>query len=264
MFNKVELLSIGGDNKNMLQLDSTIPDPKIFPVLNLPVHLLEDYAHWLHNRLEQKLGTHVVTLNAEMAILAKQNADLASIICQAELVVPDGAGVILYMRLRGLKHQRCPGIELAEALLESLGQASESYSICFYGGTPGTAVEAANLWQNKIPSLSILAQHGYLSETNQQAWQNQLKQEQPQLIFVGLGVPRQELWIQQHRHLCPNSIWIGVGGSLDIWAGKKTRAPSFLRNNNLEWFYRLYQEPWRWKRMLALPKFMWLSLLNRS
>ena len=251
----------------MLQLDSKIPEPKIFPVLNLPVHLLEDYADWLHNRLDRKLGTHVVTLNAEMAMLAKQTPDLADIICQADLVVPDGAGVILYMRLRGLKHQRCPGIELAEALLESLGEATESYSVCFYGGTPGTAVEAANLWQNKIPSLSILAQHGYLSEANQQAWQNILKQEQPQLIFVGLGVPRQELWIRQYRHLCPDSIWIGVGGSLDIWAGTKTRAPSFLRNNNLEWFYRLYQEPWRWKRMLALPKFLWLSLFtlfNRS
>ena len=251
----------------MLQLDSKIPEPKVFPVLNLPVHLLEDYVHWLHSRLDTKQGTHVVTLNAEMAMLAKQSPDLADIICQADLVVPDGAGVIFYMRLRGLKYQRCPGIELAESLLKSLSQAKGSYSVCFYGGTPGTAVEAANLWQNKIPSLSTLAQHGYLSEANQQAWQNILKQEQPQLIFVGLGVPRQELWIRQYRHLCPDSIWIGVGGSLDIWAGTKTRAPSFLRNNNLEWFYRLYQEPWRWKRMLALPKFLWLSLFtlfNRS
>ncbi len=248
----------------MLQLDSKIPEPKIFPVLNLPVHLLEDYADWLHNRVDRKLGTHVVTINAEMAMLAKQTPDLADIIHQADLVVPDGAGVILYMRLRGLKHQRCPGIELAESLLESLGEATESYSVCFYGGTPGTAVEAASVWQNKIPALSILAQHGYLSEANQQAWQKILQQEQPEVIFVGLGVPRQELWILEHRHLCPNSIWIGVGGSLDIWAGNKTRAPSFLRNNNLEWFYRLYQEPWRWKRMLALPKFMWLSLFHGS
>ncbi len=246
----------------MLQLDSKIPEPEIFPVLDLPVHLLDDYANWLHNRLEQRQGTHVVTLNAEMAMLARQKPEVAKIICQADLVVPDGAGVILYMRLRGLKHQRCPGIELAETLLLSLGKAAKPYSVCFYGGTPGTAVKAANLWQNKIPQLSILAQHGYLSEEKQQTWQNILKQEQPQLIFVGLGVPRQEFWIKQNRHLCSNSIWIGVGGSLDIWAGTKTRAPSFLRNNNLEWSYRLYQEPWRWKRMLALPKFLWLSFLK--
>ncbi len=248
----------------MLQLDSKIPQPQIFSVLDLPVHLLKDYTHWLHRRLDQGIGTHVVTLNAEMTMLAKQEPQLAQIIGQADLVVPDGAGVILYMRLRGLKHQRCPGIELAESLLESLAKAKKPYSVCFYGGTPGTAVKAANVWQNKIPRLSVLAQHGYLSETHQQIWHDRLKQEQPQLIFVGLGVPRQELWIKQNRNLCPNSVWIGVGGSLDIWAGTKTRAPSFLRNNNLEWSYRLYQEPWRWKRMLALPKFAWLSLINKS
>jgi N-acetylglucosaminyldiphosphoundecaprenol N-acetyl-beta-D-mannosaminyltransferase len=72
---------------------------------------------------------------------------------------------------------------------------------------------------------------------------------------VGLGVPRQELWIAQHRYLCPQAIWIGVGGSFDIWSGTKNRAPAWLGKNNLEWLYRLYQEPWRWRRMLALPEF---------
>lgn len=89
-----------------------------------------------------------------------------------------------------------------------------------------------------------------------------LKQLQPQVIFVGLGVPRQEFWIAKHRHLCPHAIWVGVGGSFDIWAETKTRAPKWLCDNNLEWVYRLYQEPWRWRRMLALPQFAWCSLLD--
>ena len=72
---------------------------------------------------------------------------------------------------------------------------------------------------------------------------------------MGLGVPRQELWISENSHLCPQAIWIGVGGSFDIWSGIKNRAPSWLGNNNLEWLYRLYKEPWRWRRMLALPEF---------
>ena len=109
-----------------------------------------------------------------------------------------------------------------------------------------------------------MSQHGYLSAEEQKQWQETLKQNQPRVIFVGLGVPRQEFWIEQHRFLCPNSIWIGVGGSFDIWSGNKSRAPSWLRNNNLEWSYRLYQEPWRWKRMLALPKFFWRSLLTSN
>ena len=232
----------------------------IFSVLDLPVHILDDYVGWLEERVDTAQGTHVVTLNAEMAILTQTDSSLAKIIQKADLVIPDGAGVILYMRLRGLKHRRCPGIELAQALLQRLGNRQKPSSICFFGGKPGVCETAASMWQQKLPDLNILHNHGYLSPEEQQQWCDRLKAEQPQVIFVGLGVPRQELWIEQNRHLCPNSTWIGVGGSFDIWSGEKNRAPSWLRENNLEWSYRLYQEPYRWRRMLALPKFFLLSL----
>ena len=246
----------------MSQPNSTLSNPQTFSVLNLPVHLLDDYVSWLYQRLTANLGTHVVTLNAEMAILTQTDAVLARIIREADLVIPDGAGVILYMRMRGLKYRRCPGIELAESLLNRVGNISKSHSVCFFGGSPEVNRESALMWQQRLPNLKILTQHGYLSEEEQQQWRETLQKEQPQIIFVGLGVPRQEVWIQKHRYLCPNSIWIGVGGSFDIWSGTKSRAPSWLRNNNLEWFYRLYQEPHRWRRMLALPKFFVLSMLK--
>ena len=245
----------------MLKLNNKLPEPQIFSLFDLPVHLLDNYIDWLEERLRQRIGTHVVTINAEMTMLAKGDSNLASIIRQANLVVPDGSGVTLYLRLRGIKQQRCPGIELAESLLKRLGKTSDNDLVCFFGGTPGTAAIAAQKWQQKNPRLSIMEQHGYLSGKKEQQWLKILQEAQPSLIFVGLGVPRQELWIQKYRHLCPNSVWIGVGGSFDIWAGNKTRAPLWLRNNHLEWFYRLYQEPWRWKRMLALPKFLLLSLI---
>lgn len=139
-----------------------------------------------------------------------------------------------------------------------------STSIFFYGGAPRVAVKAADLWQRKFPTLNILGTHsGYHSSAEEQQLLQTLSQIQPQVIFVGLGVPRQELWIAKHRDLCPHSIWIGVGGSFDIWSGRKTRAPHWLANNNLEWMYRLYQEPWRWQRMLALPEFVFKSLIYR-
>ena len=105
--------------------------------------------------------------------------------------------------------------------------------------------------------------HGFLDEAAIAQQQQQLAAIQPEIILVGLGVPRQEYWIEQHRHLCPNALWIGVGGSFDIWSGTKDRAPEWFCKNNLEWLYRLYQEPWRWRRMLALPYFVWRSLLER-
>ena len=244
----------------MSPIDSNLTTPTTFPVLNLQVHLIDNYLHWLVERLNHKIGTHVVTLNAEMSMMAQENAALRETIAAADLVIPDGAGVVIYMRLRGRKHDRCPGIELAASLIEYLGTADAHHSLCFFGGSPGTAKEAAKAWQNKFPSLSILTQDGYVSGEAEAAWKQTLKTQQPSVIFVGIGVPRQELWIRDNRHLCPNSIWIGVGGSLDIWAGNKERAPEWLRNNNLEWSYRLYQEPWRWRRMMNLPKFFWRSL----
>lgn len=234
-----------------------------FSVLGLPVHLLDDYPGWLIAQLHQQLGGHVITLNAEMTMQAEKNANLAQIIKQADLVIPDGSGVVLYLWLKGKKVRRCPGIELAETLLLYAGQLSKPMPVFFFGGAPGVAAKAAQMWQQQYPKLAIAGtQHGYLTAEEEQQLHQTLKEQQPALIFVGLGVPRQELWIAQHRHLCPKAVWIGVGGSLDIWAGTKSRAPAWFRENHLEWLYRLYQEPWRWRRMLALPLFAWKALLS--
>ncbi|MGK7931042.1 MAG: WecB/TagA/CpsF family glycosyltransferase [Microcystaceae cyanobacterium] len=227
--------------------------PKTATVLKLPLHLLPSYTDWLVERIEEGNGTHVVTLNAEMAILAEKEPEVANIIKKAELVVPDGAGVVIYLRLRKYKQKRCPGIELAASVMEKVGQ--QGTSVAFYGGKPEIMDAAVKSWQKKIPNLSLIASHGYLSAEEQENWVKQLQDHQPRLILVGLGVPRQEFWIQQHRHLCPHATWMGVGGSFDIWSGVKNRAPKWLRENNLEWLYRLYQEPWRWRRMLVLPQF---------
>jgi N-acetylglucosaminyldiphosphoundecaprenol N-acetyl-beta-D-mannosaminyltransferase len=233
-------------------------------ILGLPIHVSDDYAGWLLDRLQQQQGVHVVTLNAEMAIQAEQRDELASIIRQADFIVPDGAGAVLYLRLRGKRVQRCPGIELAETVLQRSTQLEQPCSVFFYGGQPGVSQRAAQCWQQQVPGLTIAGtQHGYISFKEQAQLLQTLTDLQPTLILVGLGVPRQELWIAEHRHLCPNAVWMGVGGSFDIWAGEKTRAPGWLRDNHLEWVYRLYQEPWRWRRMMALPKFAWRALIYR-
>jgi N-acetylglucosaminyldiphosphoundecaprenol N-acetyl-beta-D-mannosaminyltransferase len=240
-----------------------LANPKTFPILKSPVHLLDDYSSWLMERLAEKRGTHVVTLNAEMAMLGDQDPAMTQVLREADLVIPDGAGIVLYLRLRGQKQQRCPGIELAESVVRQVGQWGEPNAIAFYGGKPGVTERAAKTWQKRVPGISILTNHGYLSPEEEEQWRETLQEKQPKLILVGLGVPRQEYWIREHRHLCPNSIWIGVGGSFDIWSGTKSRAPAWLRENNLEWLYRLYQEPWRWRRMLVLPRFFWRALLSR-
>lgn len=222
-------------------------------VMGLPVHVGQNYADWLLLRQAQGMGSQVVTLNAEMAMQADRNPHLNTVIQQTDLVIPDGAGIVLYFRLKGHRIQRCPGIELAEAVLQKL---SPEQSVFFYGGAPGVAAAAAHHWQQRSPHLQIAGiQHGFLTPEEQPEFQARLQAAQPAVILLALGVPRQEFWMRDHQHLCPQAIWMGVGGSFDIWAGNKTRAPEWFCNNHLEWLYRLYQEPWRWRRMLALPKF---------
>lgn len=230
-------------------------------VMGLPVHWSHDYVGWMLQQLRRGQGLQVVTLNAEMAMQAQKLPQLNQVINTAELVIPDGAGIVLYFRVKGKRIRRAPGVEMASQLLERLN-ANEP--VVFFGGAPGVAQEAAQIWQQQIPSLTVAeVQHGYLKDAEQQLFLERLRQLQPKVILVGLGVPRQEYWIAQHRHLCPYAVWIGVGGSFDIWAGIKTRAPDWMGKNHLEWLYRLYQEPWRWRRMLALPQFAWRALTYR-
>lgn len=233
-------------------------------VLGLPLHVLDNYLQWLSDCLADNQGAHVVTLNAEMAMQAEQDDALATVIRDADLVVPDGAGVVIYLRLRGEQINRCPGIELAESMIKAASLPETSAPLFFFGGAPGVAEHAVQKWQKELPGMAIAGiQHGFVKPEEEQAFCDALKAANPAIIFVGLGVPRQEFWITQHRHLCPDAIWMGVGGSFDVWAGTKERAPKFLRENSLEWTYRLYKEPWRWRRMLALPKFMWRALWDR-
>ena len=231
-------------------------------MLGFSVDLIPNYTDGLFTRFQQGLGTHVVTLNAEMAMQAEQNPQLANIIHNAEFVIPDGAGIVLYLKLKGQQVHRCPGIELAQSIIETIGSQQSSDLIVFYGGKPGITQQAANQFKQQFPTLNIAAYHGYLNASEAEQLQNSLQELQPRLIFVGLGVPRQELWITKHRHLCPHAVWIGVGGSFDIWSGQKKRAPAWFCNHHLEWLYRLYQEPWRWRRMLALPQFALKALIS--
>lgn len=222
----------------------------------MPVHIHESYVDWLAKRLQANQGAHVVTLNAEMTMQARQNRELAEVILKADLVVPDGSGIVLYLRSQGESIDRCPGIELSERVVEVAAQ--KQWRIFLLGGAPDVVGTVAQVWKQKWSDIAIAGMHhGYFDEAIEQKICEQIQTTQPELILVGLGVPRQELWIQKHRHLCPNAVWIGVGGSFDIWSGKKTRAPQWLSENNLEWLYRLYQEPWRWRRMLSLPHFVW-------
>ncbi len=246
----------------MSDLAST-PLPQ-FKILGQPVHLAADYLPWLQDRLDRGIGTHVVTMNAEIAIYAGDDSELSTIVHNADLVTPDGSGIVMALRLHGIEQTRCSGIELGEKLLRLAGKPDCQYPVFFYGGKPEIVTAAAQKWQTELPNLKIVGiEDGYTSAQEQAELLAKIKLTQPKIIFVALGVPRQEIWIRDNFQLCPSAIWIGVGGSFDVWSGVKNRAPQIVRSLNLEWMYRIAQEPSRWRRGLALPKFAALAVVER-
>jgi N-acetylglucosaminyldiphosphoundecaprenol N-acetyl-beta-D-mannosaminyltransferase len=246
----------------MLDLAST-PLQK-FSILGQPVSLSADYVQWLISRLRRGIGTHVVTMNAELVIQASHDPELANLIHTVDLVTPDGSGLIMALRLHGIEQPRCAGIDLGEDLLRLAAQPEYNYPVFFYGGKPAVVKQAAQKWQIELPQLNIVGiEDGYIKKEQEAKLLEQIQTTQPKIILVALGMPRQEIWIREHFHLCPQSIWVGVGGSFDVWSGVKKRAPKFIRNLNLEWMYRIAQEPSRWRRSLALPQFAVLAVMER-
>jgi N-acetylglucosaminyldiphosphoundecaprenol N-acetyl-beta-D-mannosaminyltransferase len=198
-------------------------------------------------------GGQVVTLNAEMTMAARAIPELGAVIEAAELVIPDGAGVVWALGRQGFRVRRAPGIELARRLLEHA--ASHQWRVALVGASPEVMDTLVGRLRRELPGLDlVIASHGYLQAAEWPELERRLLEARPDLVLAALGVPRQETWI---RGLAGrrSGLWMGVGGSFDVWAGTKKRAPKWMRALQIEWLYRLVQEPTRWRRMLALPEF---------
>lgn len=203
---------------------------------------------------------HVVTLNPEMIMRAERDADLSRILKRAELVIPDGAGVVWALRTYGYQAERLPGIEFSEALLQQA--AEHSYRVAVIGAREEVLVQALESLKGRLPGLNLVyTHHGFFRDEAQVA--RDCAAQRPQLVLVALGVPRQEKWIDQHRAFFEGAVLVGIGGSLDVWSGTSKRAPAWMRRVNLEWLYRISSEPWRIKRIYkTLPMFVVKVLMS--
>lgn len=238
---------------------ATKPDP-LAPrtrVLGVPVHACPD-ALAAALSLQERGGGQIVTLNAEMTMAAKANPALGAAIEAAQLVIPDGSGVVWALGRQGLRIRRSPGIELAYRLLEVA--AERGWRVALVGASPAVMDAVSARLAERLPRLQVVFRaHGYQPPEAWPELERQLLVARPDLALVALGVPRQETWIQNLNGRS-GGLWMGVGGSFDVWAGIKKRAPRWMGALQIEWLFRLVQEPARWRRMLALPAFAWAVL----
>ncbi|MDV6378230.1 WecB/TagA/CpsF family glycosyltransferase [Sporosarcina sp. GW1-11] len=196
----------------------------------------------------------VVAINPEKLMKAKEDPELKALLNRAEFQIPDGIGVILASKLKkGQIRSRVTGIDMMDRIVQEA--AVRGKRIFLYGAKPGVAEAAAAKLQTMYPEIQIAGvQHGY--EKDVQVVLDAINQAQPDILFVAMGSPKQEQWIEQHReHLYP-TLFQGVGGSFDVLAGNIKRAPIAFQKMGAEWLYRLLLEPSRIKRQMNLPKFL--------
>lgn len=227
-------------------------------ILGVPVDVVsrEEAVACILGFLAQEEPRQVVTLNAEMVMLARQDPEFRRVVQQAALVVPDGSGVRLGARILGQKlPERVAGIDLMQALCQVA--ARSGFRVYFLGAEPGVAKEAAHRLQERFPGLVVAGtQHGYFNPASLPEILVRIRESRPEILFVALGAPKQELWLAQHLPFLKVKVGMGVGGSLDVLAGRVKRAPGWMQRLGLEWLFRLLQEPARWRRVLALPQFL--------
>ena len=205
---------------------------------------------------------YIVTPNPEIVWIARRDIAQRTAINNAELVLPDGIGIMLGAHILGtpLKCGRVPGIDFASALFEKIAHSGRS--VFLLGAKPGIAEEAGQNLEKAYPGLKIAGvADGYFTDDEQVI--AKINSLQPALLLVCLGSPKQELWMAENLIRLNVKLCIGLGGSLDIYAGKVQRAPLFIRKLGLEWLFRLMREPRRIKRMIKLPLFVFVVIWHR-
>ena len=200
----------------------------------------------------------ICTPNAEIVQQCIENEDTAALIRRSDLIIPDGAGVVLASKILGTPLKaKTPGCELGERIAKEAGK--HGLRVYFLGGKPGIAELAEEKLREKYPDFQTVGTHdGYFKKEGEEndAVLRQVNESGTDVLFVCLGAPAQEKWIYQNRaKLTTVNAMLGLGGSLDGYAGIVKRAPKIFIKLGLEWFYRLLCEPWRFRRMLKLPKF---------
>ena len=198
----------------------------------------------------------VFTPNSEIIMQAYRDTEFADLLNRADLLTADGIGVVHASRiLKKPIKERAAGYDIARKVLEKMNYTD--HKLFLFGGKPGVAEDAAKNLKKDYPDLNIAGmRNGYFKEDEESSIVEEINASGADMLFVCLGAPKQEQWIDRNRAALTNvRVAMGIGGSLDVFAGNVQRAPEIFCKTGMEWFYRLCKEPWRAKRMADLPKF---------
>ncbi|MFN0116941.1 MAG: WecB/TagA/CpsF family glycosyltransferase [Elusimicrobiota bacterium] len=234
-------------------------------VLGVPVHSIVDVDilslchQWMNDE-----GVHQIITANPLLLLECQNNRLLLQACEtASLVINDSTGIEWASKKLKLPDLgRFPGIDFSYQLLKLCAKMGKS--VYFLGGNLGVPEMTAKKLEAEIPGLKVVGtHHGYFTAQEKESILRNIHLLKPSLVLVGLGMPRQDVWIYEHLKKLSPAIYIGIGGCFDVWSGKLKRAPKWMQIYGFEWIFRLFQEPSRFLRMIKLPFFV-LRVLKQS
>jgi len=238
---------------------------KRIELLGVPVDCvtMDQALDWADSMMNGHHPCTILAVNPEKVMRAQQDVTLLDQLRSADLLIPDGIGVVFAARLLGLGHAgRVPGSELMPKLCERA--ASRGYRVFLFGASAEVNQQAVAVLRKRYPGICIVgSSHGYVKDEDMPAVITRINASQPDLLFVALGSPYQEQWMARYLPKLTVKVCQGVGGTFDVIAGRVRRAPKLFRSLHLEWFYRLASDPRRIRRQTALPIFAYRVLKSR-
>ncbi|EUJ32699.1 teichoic acid biosynthesis protein A [Listeria floridensis FSL S10-1187] len=230
---------------------------KTVDILDIPFYRTtqERFIDELLRDAENEYRRFVVTANPEIVMSAKNDIEFKKVVQQADYITADGIGIIMAAEKLGLPlSERVTGFDTMIGILKQA--ADKKMKIFFLGAKPEVSKALPVMLSKNYPELEVVGcRHGYFTEEENEAIVAEIQAGEPDFIFVALGSPTQEKWIESHLSAFSKGIFMGVGGSFDILSGTVKRAPKIMIKLRLEWLYRIATNPSRWRRFLALPRF---------
>jgi N-acetylglucosaminyldiphosphoundecaprenol N-acetyl-beta-D-mannosaminyltransferase len=234
-------------------------------IFQVPIHdvTFEETVTHVGYWIDQGQIGQIATVNPEFLVRSRVEPKFRAALQKAALCIPDGIGVLWAARWMGKPlRERVAGSDLVPRL--SSEAAKSGWRVFFLGAAPGVAVKTAQILSVQYPDLVVAGTFaGSPAPEEEDAIVSRIVASRADLVFVAYGAPKQDIWLSRNLVRTGAKVGMGVGGSFDFITGIQKRAPRWVQRSGFEWFYRLVREPWRWRRQLALPKFVWLVLLER-
>lgn len=228
-------------------------------ILGVRVHSVRmtEALQRIEQLIRHRTPSLVITADANAILLALADPEFRALMECASLVTPDGSGLLWAGRqLRQPFPERVSGVDLVEQLTRLSHE--RGYRLYFLGAAPGVAERAAHRLLQRYPNAQIVGvQHGYFAPSDEPTVVAQIAAARPDVLLIGMGMPRQEKWAWRHRDALGVPVMMGVGGSFDVYGGVVRRAPRWMQRTGCEWLWRLAHDPRKIHKVRNLPRFVW-------